>query len=1025
MATKKEARKFIAPKLVTRLTGPARLLAMGWNQQDLQGKGGLQIYMAKLSESPLVRRKLPNTAAVMQQYFSFKRHGHEAIANFLVREALHFEEFVEALHLLKDEKDGKAEEIFLPEETSSEEETGSQSSGGKNGRKKEEPVDPAQSPTRSQTRSSHGGEPTTTRTSTSSLDSFILEQLRGWRLLTAAALSPEEWRSVLASTGNKLDYTSVVSSLEILYDEHFNRGRHHQGLTHYSPRYSHFGVEEEDWWHWDDGWNAWAGWEDEEMWSIPETTEESEKSTIEEKTEGEAMAMDQGRTWAQAQRATQVMRKDRGFGGAMGQGRPVSGCFICGNPGHLARDCPDRLAPGNKGKSFGKGKSLHYVDGYDDYQIYGMGMKGKSKGKAKGKSSLNWMEPWEYAAAFIPKGKGKKGFAKSSGNVNNYYMGQDIYDYHGLEMESPELEIQSSQMTAKPGSSSTAFGMMDTGATCSAGPEQSIKNMMDQLLAKDPKAKITIDGRKRPRFRYGSGDWGRALYHITLESSSTGRTFGAYALNDPAEKNQPWFTQQMLVPVLVGMDFIRGVGMVIDFNDGCAVCTCIDEGEHFFLPTNNKGHYMVDIVQYLTAGQTVVEGNPHIHVIEPDSDENVTGHARELTGLEFYPLTFEGHGNHEALTLASEGPSKVFMKMVERRRSMTPSTQQSQLMGCSHTDYQQDLREHASQEDREEGAKEGGGVRLGARDPSGSQRSQDEINMALQRKPHSDEMAQQQVGTVAALRSVRFAPEVRADQGSSKQLNPSGQPDHGAEGDRRLAEGVERERPSHGGDGSGDDGEVERRGASEGAGAGEGDQIRAEDEDHELHCAEDRQAQGRDAGELGELGDCEYQPADGKLIDGQPHGLSHDRGAQPDDADCARADGSSGYRGDRGQRHGAGAGETMSVETEEVGHALPLRIGKAAMSLIHSMTEKHKEDVAEVVYEGKIVTWEMFCSPASGLSEACKKQGFHAVRIGLSTDFDLYKPDTYILHRAAEPLRATKTSSHLGESHVHQLLRLE
>ena len=160
MATKKEARKFIAPKLVTRLTGPARLLAMGWNQQDLEGKGGLQIYMAKLSESPLVRRKLPNTAAVMQQYFSFKRHGHEAIANFLVREALHFEEFVEALHLLKDEKDGKAEEIFLPEETSSEEETGSQSSDGKKERKKEEQVDPAQSPTRTpRTPQMEGGRP--------------------------------------------------------------------------------------------------------------------------------------------------------------------------------------------------------------------------------------------------------------------------------------------------------------------------------------------------------------------------------------------------------------------------------------------------------------------------------------------------------------------------------------------------------------------------------------------------------------------------------------------------------------------------------------------------------------------------------------------------------------------------------------------------------------------------------------------------------------------------------------------------
>ena len=33
----------------------------------------------------------------------------------------------------------------------------------------------------------------------------------------AAALSPEEWRSILAPTGNRLDYVSVMTSLEILF----------------------------------------------------------------------------------------------------------------------------------------------------------------------------------------------------------------------------------------------------------------------------------------------------------------------------------------------------------------------------------------------------------------------------------------------------------------------------------------------------------------------------------------------------------------------------------------------------------------------------------------------------------------------------------------------------------------------------------------------------------------------------------------------------------------------------------------
>ena len=105
MGTKPSMRKYLAPRLIAKLTGPARLLAMGWSQQDFQGVDAINQYLKKLSKSPLVRRKLPNTAAVMQQYFGFRREPAETIPHFLVRESLHFEEFVEALHLLKQEKD--------------------------------------------------------------------------------------------------------------------------------------------------------------------------------------------------------------------------------------------------------------------------------------------------------------------------------------------------------------------------------------------------------------------------------------------------------------------------------------------------------------------------------------------------------------------------------------------------------------------------------------------------------------------------------------------------------------------------------------------------------------------------------------------------------------------------------------------------------------------------------------------------------------------------------------------------------
>ena len=59
-----------------------------------------------LSASPLVRKSLPNAAAIMSEYFSFKRRPQEPIAQFLARESLGFEEFAEALAQLKEEKEG-------------------------------------------------------------------------------------------------------------------------------------------------------------------------------------------------------------------------------------------------------------------------------------------------------------------------------------------------------------------------------------------------------------------------------------------------------------------------------------------------------------------------------------------------------------------------------------------------------------------------------------------------------------------------------------------------------------------------------------------------------------------------------------------------------------------------------------------------------------------------------------------------------------------------------------------------------
>ena len=95
--------------LMGRLTGPARLLAMSWSQTGFDANDGTLKLLRRLAQSPLVRKSLPNAAAICQQYFSFKRTQGQTIGNFLVRESLVREEFVEAheekLGVTQDQRD--------------------------------------------------------------------------------------------------------------------------------------------------------------------------------------------------------------------------------------------------------------------------------------------------------------------------------------------------------------------------------------------------------------------------------------------------------------------------------------------------------------------------------------------------------------------------------------------------------------------------------------------------------------------------------------------------------------------------------------------------------------------------------------------------------------------------------------------------------------------------------------------------------------------------------------------------------
>ena len=185
------------------------------------------------------------------------------------------------------------------------------------------------------------------------------------------------------------------------------------------------------------------------------------------------------------------------------------------------------------------------------------------------------------------------------------------HDDAGFHMFPMELfstnENASTQRSIPPG-----HGMLDCGATASAGPEASAKKLISFLLHYDPNLQVSFNYQKRPYFRYGSGKWGRAMYHAVIHPSwDSSRCFELYVLDNPAEYGQDWFTDDLLVPILVGMDYLQKTGLILDFTDGHGVNGHDVNPEPYTMEKNVKGHFMVNIAHYLFGNLSATEaGNP-------------------------------------------------------------------------------------------------------------------------------------------------------------------------------------------------------------------------------------------------------------------------------------------------------------------------------------------------------------------------------------------------------------------------------
>ena len=572
-------RRYVASKLISQLQGTARLLAMSWNRSEFASNGGTLVLLRKLAASPLVRQTLPNTAAILQQYLSFKRRPGESMANFLVRETLGYEEFAEALQRLWEERNGvdPSEMNFglpLEEEdawetwwyddsydntaastTTADDTADPPVHMGQPPAEGERSEDQQPSGVQEEVRASMGSSPSHGRggppsvhsaaiqapstagvSELSPTDSFIMGVLRGWRLLQAACLNAEETRDILSTTQNRLEFEAISTALQTVCDEQLLGQRYHPSSA--SSNYGHVYMQQSwdddtwpsdswdtsshdaDWWsdaQWHEEWYDDWPWEEEHASSEPPTLApvEEEDDQLKEAHQAEQAAEQLAMEAKRTWVEAQCTTQQMRKDRGFGQHGPPSTRCFSCGGNHFARDCPDKRVLSYSGKG---GKNNHMMS-YDDHQLYyTTPAKGKGKKGMKGKFKSAAMA--DQYALWTSKTKGKgKNFGKPVRPPVNAYTA--FYDLGGLEMD-PQPHF-SAATAVKDALTSSTTGMLDCGATASAAPDLAVHGLIQAILAQDRGAKVDIQPYVRPFFRFGNGKWGQALYRATISSTVSGQ----------------------------------------------------------------------------------------------------------------------------------------------------------------------------------------------------------------------------------------------------------------------------------------------------------------------------------------------------------------------------------------------------------------------------------------------------------------------------------------------------------------------
>ena len=577
-------RKLVVARLWGRLQGAAKSVVRHLDPDAYDDESGLARFLSVLRSSPLQQLPVPDSFSRLDRWNTLRRRDRESISELLVREEEVFTELQQALMRARQDRSASS---FIGTTPEVKQETGED--GGT-----DPPSTPSRSPLHPQRRrdepdSSPGVRQTAARfvSSSPSEADFFSDELRGYRLLRACRLSPQEKQNVLVQTSNSTSFVAVRRSLRTLFAEDYDKEAIKTGKVWWhdddwdewdNDSYEQYWHDDSSWcdqspgsdmsgWDNSDEWMYWQDWTEDwqdydNSWDV--TTESAPDIVPDESStdpaeaqlrEAYALAGGASKTLTEAREAVKKVRQARGYyapesvtgkgmtssssskgkgnsGYGSGKGKGFGPCFICGKPGHSYVACPDRFSAGG-GKSKGKSK-----------------MKGKGKGYGK-----------------FGKSKGKSG---KKGSKSSFY--HDVYvNVLALEWDATVCRTRS-----------PTRAVIDTGATENAVGIDCLNEMISDGWFAYQVCCVDL-----PTFRFGNGHRSQAVSRVDLRTSALGEV-SFYVLGGCGSGTPP----------LLGARTLRSKRALISYDNGMFLL----RGDHgdvnaVQMQAMESGHVTLDLAE--------------------------------------------------------------------------------------------------------------------------------------------------------------------------------------------------------------------------------------------------------------------------------------------------------------------------------------------------------------------------------------------------------------------------------------------